>query len=252
MANIIPPFDSFETIEASIDAEDSGVATARVSYYASTAVIAARLLKRGQTCPLVDAGLMRSARFIHGSATTEDGGVWKVNLVWKGASSKLRLNESIVPNYLPAAQTSPIESLPNFAAIAGTPSDPLPGAVFDSTDGSFKEFAARLPGNLPNPRAGMKSYYQASLSITEDKVMFSEEITESSKLYAVGKIVEPDAGEIPDFSFPVPGVAEPVRDYLLASVELEDLGNEYVHVKRRWDQSGFRGWDTDIYEFEEI
>lgn len=253
MANVFiqPEFDLFESMEATLDADEAGVASAKVTYYAKDAMQALALLKTGETCPLVSNGMMASARFLHGSAKTIGAGeVWQVELFWRGMSVNATLDEAAIPSYTPTSQTAPIDTHPTFESFAGTPDSPLNEAVFDE-QGQFTGFRLySSDGVTKNPKAGIKNYYQASLKVGEHRVIDQEKLGESDWLM-VGKIDDPDIEDLITINLRIPDMEDQTRDYLLNSVVLEDLGQGYASLDREWLMSGPFGWDTDIYDYSD-
>lgn len=245
----LPEFNSFETIEAVIDTDEYGAATARVSYYARTDEAMLSLLREGvATCPLVAAGMLQSARFLQGGAESIEGGVWQVNLSWVGLGVNLRLDEAVVPGYSPIAQTSPIETHPLFEGFAGTPEEPLNGAFFDAQH-NFVRFNQFLPdGVTPNPKSGMKSYYDATLKVSERRGVLAESAQSEIDNLRVGKIDVPDIEDLIVVGLDLPGIIGN-RDHLFTSLELDDMGNDLIMMSREWDMSGPFGWDKDIYDY---
>jgi hypothetical protein len=249
-AIVQPQFDKFETIEAVLDTDEHGGATARVSYYARDANTMLSLLRRGEACPLVAAGLLQSARFLHGSASSIEGGLWKVDLNWVGLGINLRVGESQTPQYRPIANTSPIDTHPLFENFAGTPAAPKDGVLFDD-QGNFERFLPMLKdGTTPNPKAGLKSYYDATLKVSEIRAVSENLVQSQSDWFKVGKITRPDVDDLVNINLDLPGV-EGDRDFLLVSVTLEDMGNGLVLMEREWDMSGPFGWDKDIYDYSD-
>jgi len=245
---VLPQFTDFETIEASMDADKNGFATARVSYYARDEKQVVILLRKGKTCPLVEAGMMKSARFLHGSARSEEGGVWKVTLYWKGVSSRLRLNEASIPTYKPNGQTAPIDTHYEFEKFAGNPRSTRNGALFDDQNG-FIRFLPKVNG-VKNLKAGIANYYQATLKIGETKGIKLTDLAKMDVWSRVGKIATPELRGGVKIDLPVRGIKPGTRNYLMASLVVEDLGQGYGMLEREYDLSGPFGWDPDIYEHD--
>ena len=249
MPQVAPEFTEFETIEAVADIDEFGFGTARVSYYARNEEEMLRLLRSGKACPLVTAGLLQSSVFLHGSAETIGAeGIWKVHLFWRGAGTSLRLEQSAVPTYSPVAQTSPIETHYLFEELAGHPLIPQPGALFDE-QGSFVRFTPKLPNGDKNPRAGLTSWYNATLRVADRRGIVTEQVTEED-VFKVGKIDVPDIRELVTLEFPLPGFeGEQKRNYLLDSIRIQDLGQGFAMIDREWLMSGPFGFDPDIYDY---
>jgi hypothetical protein len=240
-----PQFTDFETVEASMDTDEFGMATARVSYYAIDDEKMITLLRTGRICPFVTDGLMQSARFLHGSADLEDG-VWKVSLFWKGAGAALRLNEGAVTSYKPIAQTSPIETHPNFEEFAGTQQEPRNNALFDGKN-NFMRFPPLMEDAITkNPKSGVTNYYQATLKVGDNRVIEQKDIASESGWFAVGKLAEPEIDNLVQVD-----IGGDLATHLLTSVILEDLGNGFASLVREWDKSGPFGWDEDIYDYKD-
>lgn len=245
---VLPSFDKFETIEGVMDIDEWGAATVRISYYAMDDSEMLTLLRSGDTCPLVAAGMLQSARFIHGSADITEGGVWKVSLSWVGLSVNLLLDVSATPGYQPTAATSPIETHPLFETFAGTPTAPLNGAFFDSQD-NFVGFSPSLEcGVKVNPKSGVKSYYDSTLKVMEKRGVTATGVQSQADFFKVGKIDIPNVDNMVTINFDLPGITGN-RDHLLVSVVLEDMGNDLILMDREWDMSGIFGWDNDIYDY---
>lgn len=251
MPTVEPEFTEFETIEAVVDLDEFGLGSARVSYYARDAEEMITLLRSGKSCPLITADMLQSAKFLHGSASSIGAdGIYKVDLFWRGAGKFLRLDDAAVPQYSPSVQTSPIDTHYLFEEIAGTPAAPKPGAQFDDY-GGFVRFNPMLPDGEKNPKAGVTSWYNASLTVSDRRGMQAEQIMEED-VFAVGKIQDPDVRNLVELEFPLPGFEqEQVRDFLLTSVKITDLGQGFGMIDRRWDMSGPFGWDKDIYDYED-
>lgn len=130
----------------------------------------------------------------------------------------------------------PIETHPDFATFAGTPSAPENGAVFldpetnkpteDDDLGVFSEFTAG------GGKAGVSSYVSPGALWTET----SFSITKPTGFGDLGEIDTPDGGP------PTTGT----RDWLLWDFSYRRRGHVY-ETRKTWKLSGRSGWDTDIY-----
>lgn len=130
----------------------------------------------------------------------------------------------------------PIETHPDFATFAGTPSAPLNSAVFldpetnkpteDDDTGIFSEFSAS------SNKAGVSSYVSPGALWT--KIYF--QITKPSGFGDLGEIDTPD-GSPPSASG---------RNWLLWDFSYRRRGHVY-EVRKTWKLSGRNGWDEDIY-----
>ena len=251
MPQVIPAFDEFETVDASVDIDEHGIAEARISYYASSDSVMLALLKTGKSCPFVSDGVLSSAKFLHGSANTMEGGLWKVSLFWRGAGSALRLEEAAKLTYTPLGATVSIDTHPTFEKFAGTPAEPKNNAAYDEHN-NFDRFPLHLEdGVTANPKAGVKNYYQASMKVGERKVIQQGSISSEADWFKVGKIDDPDVSNMVKFDPKLPGFGDQNRNYLMMTVKLEDIGNGYAYLDRAWDQSGPFGWDEDIYDYDD-
>lgn len=133
----------------------------------------------------------------------------------------------------------PIQTHPNFADFAGTPSAPLNGAVFidpetgkpttDDDVGVFREF-----GIAGGRKAGVQSYVANGALWIET----SYSTTRPSSVGDVGTI------ETPSGSPPTIGTS---RNWLLWSIAYRKRGGIY-ETRKTWRCSGVGGWDTDIYD----
>lgn len=133
------------------------------------------------------------------------------------------------------ANDEPIETHPDFATIAGTPSAPLNGAIFvdpetdkvttDDAKGVFLRFGS-------GDKAGATSYYSPSLVWTK---IWSQK-TKPTDISGLGKINIPEGNP--------PNVGG--RNWLLVSLEYSKRGGVY-ECRKTWLLSGRNGWDTDFY-----
>lgn len=157
-----------------------------------------------------------------------------------------------VPQYelMIGMEEAPIETHPNFAAIAGIPSAPLNGAIFiDPASGQpgtdddacvFDRFAPFVDGE-PNPKAGIEAFLNPVATYTESYV--------TSAL--------PSASGFGQRTSSVPGPGFPgstgARDWLYMGYTYSRRGapgggtNVLYEVKNEWRMSGLKGWDEDIY-----
>lgn len=164
-------------------------------------------------------------------------GWWTVNYVFEGF-----LVSSPSPTYELTTSLSqePIQTHPDFATFAGTPSTnpPINGSVFVDPDTGFesrksnaiwKEFAFK---GTANEKAGIESYLAPGCEWRETKF----QTTEPTGIRDVGTIENP-AGPNPSLSG---------RDWLAWGETYVRRGYIY-QVTSTWKLSGRNGWDTDIY-----
>ena len=162
-------------------------------------------------------------------------GWWTVNYVFEGFL--LAIPE---PTYELTTSLSqePIQTHPDFATFAGTPSTPLNESQFVDPDTGFnsqksnaawKEFAFN---GSANPKAGIDSYLNPGCEWRETKFV----TTRPTGIRDVGTIESP-AGNNPT----VAG-----RDWLAWGESYSRRGHIY-QVNSTWKLSGRNGWDTDIY-----
>ncbi len=131
----------------------------------------------------------------------------------------------------------PIELHPDFADFAGTPSNPLNGAVFidpdtqkittDDARGVFREFM------VTDSKGGVESYL--SPGATWNETYFS--LTRPSDLGSLGEIDSP--------SGPNPSIGSG-RNWLYSGASYTRRGGIY-EIRKTWLLSGRAGWDSDIY-----
>ena len=88
----------------------------------------------------------------------------------------------------------------------------------------------------------MKSYLCASLNFEETWVKGN--ILSGNNVNGLGKITDtmPDTEMLPE--------VDTGRTWLLASANIEQIGEEGGKLVRAWRLSGFRGWDTDVYNVD--
>ena len=164
-------------------------------------------------------------------------GWWTVNYVFEGF-----LISAPDPTYELTTSLSqePIQTHPDFATFAGTPSTdpPINGSVFVDPDTGFesrksnaiwKEFAFK---GTANEKAGIESYLAPGCEWRETKF----QTTEPTGICDVGTIENP-AGPNPTLSG---------RDWLAWGETYVRRGYVY-QVTSTWRLSGRNGWDTDIY-----
>lgn len=165
-------------------------------------------------------------------------GYWNVTYTFEGfllsaPEPTYELNTSL--------SQEPIQTHPDFASLAGTPSSPLNGAIFvdpetrrqsEAENAVFKEFS-----NNPEPgsqsKAGVDSYLVPGAEWREIKF----QTTRPTGMKNVGTIDTP-SGSPPTLSG---------RDWLAWSESYVRRGGVY-QVQTTWKLSGRNGWDTDIYE----
>lgn len=193
--------------------------------------------------------LMRSKYSVHPRFTSmgvskinwtagKHGKFYRITYTYEGF-----LNSLPEPIYSLSSSLSeePIELHPDFLTIAGTPSDPLNGAIFidpdtqkitkDNARGVFREFLATL-GSAANLKAGIESYLSPGATWTE--IYFS-----SSRPTDLGSLGERDSpsGSNPSFGS---------RNWLYSGCEYTRRGYIY-EIRKTWLLSGRNGWDADIY-----
>lgn len=254
MALVIQPeFNDFETVEATIDSDEYGFAQVRVSYYVRTTSNLLTILRNGFTCPLVTNGMLKSARFLHGSADFSEPGIWKASLYWKGIMDEDRTGDVVYPKLSPTAQTAPIETHPLFTTIAGTPTARLNNAQFDD-QGNFNRFPPLLEdGVTKNPKGGITNYYQATFKVGSKSAESIATLSGERDDLTVGKIQNPNLALLRELQLKVPAAFTGTvkRNFLFTSLTIEDMGNDYAMVEKGWDLSGYVGWDQDIYEYDD-
>lgn len=164
-------------------------------------------------------------------------GWWTVNYVFEGFLVSLP-----DPTYELTTSLSqePIQTHPDFATFAGTPSTnpPINGSVFVDPDTGFesrksnaiwKEFAFK---GTANEKAGIESYLAPGAEWRETKFQTSR----PTGIRDVGTIESP-AGSPPTLSG---------RNWLAWGETYVRRGHIY-QVTSTWKLSGRNGWDTDIY-----
>nr|BAR33211.1 hypothetical protein [uncultured Mediterranean phage uvMED] len=164
-------------------------------------------------------------------------GWWTVNYVFEGFLVSLP-----DPTYELTTSLSqePIQTHPDFATFAGTPSTnpPINGSVFVDPDTGFgsrksnaiwKEFAFK---GTANEKAGIESYLAPGAEWRETKFQTSR----PTGIRDVGTIETP-AGSPPTLSG---------RNWLAWGETYVRRGHIY-QVTSTWKLSGRNGWDTDIY-----
>lgn len=142
-------------------------------------------------------------------------------------------------------QEEPIETHPDFAAIAGTPAAPLNGAVFQRPD-TGEEATAGSPAaadaaefyrfarfEYDSDLVGIESFLDASTATFTES--YTTKRRPSSLKGNVGTIDRPD--EAPSASG---------RDWLYMGMSYEERGDVFS-VSRTWKLSGPGGWNTTIY-----
>ena len=175
-----------------------------------------------------------------------------VRMNWVGLLLAYNLADTITPGYKPQGLTEPIATHPYFPTFAGnwaSRKTDISNPDFDK-NGSFVKFHKYMPDGSPNPFAGVDTFYQAGLIVTDYRVVEKEE-AEVDDAYVVGKISQPDNDKLPIINTEGDGVPVKRRNYLLISVDLEYFNNGLVGVKREWQMSGPKGWDVDIYDYED-
>lgn len=162
-------------------------------------------------------------------------GWWTVNYVFEGFLVSLP-----DPTYELTTSLSqePIQTHPDFATFAGTPSNPQNGSIFVDPDTGFnsnknnaiwKEFAFK---GTANEKAGIESYLAPGAEWRETKFQTSR----PTGIRDVGTIETP-AGSPPTLSG---------RDWLAWGETYVRRGHIY-QVTSTWKLSGRNGWDADIY-----
>jgi hypothetical protein len=177
---------------------------------------------------------------------------YEVRLNWRGLARSFDLNDTITTEYKPVGLTEPIATHPYFADFAGNWADrkkDISNPDFDK-EGRFVKFHKYLPNGKRNPFAGIENFYQSGLIVADYRVVKDGESEEEDQ-YDVGKISVPDVEKLPVMFTEGVGIKRRPRNHLLISVELEDLKTGYIGVRREWQTSGPKGWDPDIYEYED-
>ena len=145
--------------------------------------------------------------------------------------------------------SEPIETHPDFTVFAGKWNDDstwVNGAEFYGEEdgdkqGQFKGFSHLLDDDVPNPKAGLKTYLEPSIVLSEVRV-FSGAFIESEQinLEQLGNI-----DSVPNSSY-LPQVYSD-RNWLLISCDVSQVG-EGVRRSLSWRLSGRRKWDADVYK----
>ncbi|MCW1921316.1 hypothetical protein OKA05_02055 [Luteolibacter arcticus] len=135
-----------------------------------------------------------------------------------------------------ALSEEPIETHEDFEEFAGTPAEPVNGAVYldpetgkvteDDDTGVFSEFG------VSGTKAGVSSYASPGGLWTETRYS----INEPNELGDLGEIDTPN-GNPPNFSG---------RNWLLWDISFRRRGFIY-EIRISWKLSGRNGWDEDIY-----
>jgi hypothetical protein len=192
------------------------------------------------------------------SRITRDGGkTANVEVNFEGVSATFEEQEANkIYGIEGSTSTSPIEthrSFPIFAGRLGAENFDTGAQFYDKGEsrGMFRGFRAVIPKHLPegipgppeevpNPKAGMKSFLDGGLILTETASysrLTEETITQD--MTNLGKIDVPPDNDV------MPTVESP-RNWLLITCSIIEIG-EGVKVVKKWRLSGRLGWDADIY-----
>ena len=136
----------------------------------------------------------------------------------------------------------PIDTHPTFAKWSKK-HEP----VFNA-DGSFKGFPAKLAAGGANPKAGIESYLDPTITYEQTKVFAKAVVAKlSSEIANIGYIDDSFYTGTGIPSIPAPeGDGGWKRDWLLVSGGFEEVGDGGL-VTKVWKLSGRRGWDKLIY-----
>ena len=204
------------------------------------------MITRVEMVPLVSfPALIRSKFSIHPRFTnmavsqisgrlTHGGTFYEVTYLYEGFLGSLPEPEYELDVSL---SEDPIETNPDFATFAGTPSAPLNAAVFvdpetqkptaDDAVGVFREFG------IDGDKAGVAGYLVPGATWTE--IYFS-----TSRPTDLG-----DLGEIDSPSGPNPSFGSG-KTWLYSGANYRRRGFIF-EIRKTWLLSGRGGWDTDIY-----
>ena len=124
-----------------------------------------------------------------------------------------------------------IGTLSNLEEIAGTPSEPLNGAIFDPITGIFEAFGPDAPDDL----RGVSNYLVPSVVVK--KVWYTTGNPDGGK--AVGEIDFPGG--------PLAGSnSSGSQNWLKTGFNAEWYGS-FWQISESWLRSGENGWNQDIY-----
>lgn len=129
-----------------------------------------------------------------------------------------------------------IRTIENFEELAGTPSEPEDGAIFDDENGLFVGWNQEALAELQ----GVESFYAPSVSIS--RIGYVTAATPSGG-ENVGKIDTPD--------HPLAAAnASGAQNYLKMSFAAEQYGDVW-QVRENWLRSADKGWSELIYSASE-
>lgn len=129
------------------------------------------------------------------------------------------------------AQQEDIATFPGFEDIAGTPQNPLNGAIFDDDLGTFVAFGPTAPPAL----RGVSAYFAPSVAIFRVRFTNSPPTGGAN----VGKIDSPGG--------PLQGPNQSgQQNWLKMTFRTEQFGDIW-QTRESWLRSGDLGWNQDIY-----
>lgn len=133
----------------------------------------------------------------------------------------------------------PVESHIDFVSkIGGTPTNPLNGAIYDTT-GEFLGFPVINPDDpdvTPSRFAGLRSYLMPQETFTANSVEF--DYPTSEEIGAIGRVFIPIV-PLPE----LPGE----RNWLSTGIRVQNIANVYYRTQRTGMLSGPRKWIPEVY-----
>ena len=129
-----------------------------------------------------------------------------------------------------------ISTLKNFKDIAGTPDEPINGAIFNEETGIFEGFGPDAPDDL----RGVTGFLSPSVVLA---VVRYEESSVPSDVDDVGKISPPPSGLGSQLAA---AYSSGDQNWLKTAAPAVQYG-PFWQIRERWLRSGDNGWNTDIY-----
>lgn len=194
-----------------------------------------------------------------GRVTAQAGILAEINLEFAGIDPSL--DGQVTTNIRAATSTEPIDTHPRFGSGIPNVGEEGWAALFDpqfNEDGSFDKFPPKIKVfdaqanedvNVANPKAGIESYLEPTITFEQSKIFASE-----SKAKLQEHCV--NLGMIDNSWFTGEGIPKPPtpladngtpRNWLLVSAGYEAIGKG-GKVTKMWRLSGRRGWDELIYK----
>ena len=191
-----------------------------------------------------------------GTVTAKECDLAEINLQFVGIDPDV--DGQVTSSFRAATSTEPIDTHPTFGSGNAFPVDGWAvnfGAQFNP-DGSFKKFPPKIEQvdanlnifEIDNPKAGVESYLEPSVTFEQSKIFAKASKNELNKhCKNIGKIDSDffKGTGIPKPPTPMGDNGKP-RNWLLISAVYEDIGKG-GKVTKVWQMSGRRGWDETVY-----